>query len=249
MHAVQLTGRPVSRSQVPSMLRVTRLPNRPPCGANDVLVRVLAASITPADLNPGYLSLNLGHGFSGLIEEVGAKVTEVKVGDKVLGLRHGCWGEYVSLAAAKVVQLPEYLSWAEGATLSVAGILAMQVMKIGGWAQLPRSNDIPKEDVELEADTEIQALLLKRGKATEQGNEARQARVCVVGAGTTIGRILVTMLASRRIKVVGVASKESAASVLKCGAVGVLDRTKNGGLGERGDLSFNKIIDCIVVHK
>ena len=43
----------------------------------------------------------------------------------------------------------------------------------------------------------------------------------------------------------GVCSKKSASAVLASGAVAVLDRNKNGGLGERGDLTFTKIIDCI----
>merc|ERR1711892_1083476 len=53
------------------------------------------------------------------------------------------------------------------------------------------------------------------------------------------------MLTSRRIKVVAVCSKKSAPAVFASGAVAVLDRNKNGGLGEKGELTFTKIIDCV----
>lgn len=71
----------------------------------------------------------------------------------------------------------------------------------------------------------------------------------MVGASTTVGMMVVEMLATRRIKVVGTCSKKSAPSVLAKGAVAVLDRNRNGGLGERGNLTFTKIIDCVGGHQ
>merc|ERR1711892_126046 len=264
----ELTGRAATRGEVSSLVNITSTAIRPVCGQYEVLVKVKAAGLTIEDLNYAtashhyaLLSLSptqdnpviLGQDFSGVVEEVGAKVENVEVGDSVLGLkpalreRSGCWAEYVAVNGSKLVTKPEGYSWAEAAAMPLSSLVAASVVKVAGFSRLPRvenpgHRELKQEEVSIETSPDNEALLLRRGGDSK---DAKEATLCVVGAGTTIGMMVIDMLASRRIKVVGVCSKKSAAAVLASGAVAILDRNKKGGLGERGDLTFNKVIDCI----
>src|SRR5690349_14251063 len=62
-----------------------------PLGPNDALVRILASGVCHTDLSAkngvfgtGIFPLLLGHEGSGIVEEVGANVTNVKKGDLVI---------------------------------------------------------------------------------------------------------------------------------------------------------------------
>merc|ERR1711936_658238 len=134
MNAIQLTERPTTRDQVSSLLNTTTTATRPVCGNYDVLVKVRATSVTIEDITYAtgtnqyaLVSLTptqenpvvLGQEFSGVVEEVGSKVSNLQVGDKVLGLklaireRYGAWAEYVSVPSSRLVIKPECYSFAE----------------------------------------------------------------------------------------------------------------------------------------
>jgi len=67
---------------------------KPITGDKEILVKVVCAALNPTDWKhakicwPGYI---VGCDFSGNVEEIGGKVeTELKVGDRIGGVVHGC---------------------------------------------------------------------------------------------------------------------------------------------------------------
>ena len=118
-----------------------------PVAADDeVLVRVRAVSINPADwysvtgrpyvaralggiLKPK--SDRLGIDFAGTAEAVGNDVTHVQTGDEVFGGRNGALAEYVCVRDA-VVMKPANLTFEEAAAVPVAAITALQGLRDKG---------------------------------------------------------------------------------------------------------------------
>ena len=121
-----------------------------PVAADDeVLVRVRAASINPADwysvtgrpyvaralggiLKPK--SDRLGIDFAGTVEAVGRDVTHVRSGDEVFGGRNGALAEYVCVRDAVVLK-PANLTFEEAAAVPVAAITALQGLRDKGQIQ------------------------------------------------------------------------------------------------------------------
>lgn len=129
-------------------LRIENIP-KPEINAGEVLVHVKATGICGSDIPrvlgtaSHYYPNVFGHEFSGVVEEVGADVTHVTIGDKVsvaplkpchkcedclsgnhalckhysfIGSREfGAWAEYVKAPMVNVVKLPESCSFVQGA--------------------------------------------------------------------------------------------------------------------------------------
>ena len=114
----------------------------PDIGPDDVLVRVVAASINPVDwkVREGYLArmlahplpLTLGWDVSGVVAAVGAGVTQWQVGDAVFSrpdiARNGTYAEFVAIRAGEVARKPRTISHVEAASLPLAGITAWESM-------------------------------------------------------------------------------------------------------------------------
>lgn len=112
----------------------------PVVAADDVLVRVVAASVNPVDwkVREGYLKqmivhpmpLVLGWDVSGVIEAVGTGATRFGVGDAVYArpdiLRDGTYAEYVAIREVEVARKPATISHVEAASLPLAGITAWE---------------------------------------------------------------------------------------------------------------------------
>ena len=137
-------------------LKRVELPEPQP-GIGQILVRVMATSLNYRDTAvvsgqyPGQTLpiIPLSDG-AGEVVAIGAAVTRVQVGDRVAGIFFQDWlagkltrdkiksalggaidgmlAEYVVLNQAGVVQLPEHLSYAEGATLPCAAVTAWQAL-------------------------------------------------------------------------------------------------------------------------
>ena len=99
----------------------------PEHGADEVLVRMLAAPINPADLNviegtygelPS-LPCAIGNEGVGVVERVGASVSGFAVGQTVLPLAFGTWVEQMVVPAESLVALPEGLDPLQVAMLAV----------------------------------------------------------------------------------------------------------------------------------
>jgi NADPH:quinone reductase-like Zn-dependent oxidoreductase len=112
----------------------------PEPGPVDVRVRVHAAAVNPVDwkIRAGYLAqvvphkmpLTIGWDVSGVVDQVGAEVSHLAVGDAVYSrpniARDGCYAEYVVVAASELAAKPNTLSHNEAAAVPLAGLTAWQ---------------------------------------------------------------------------------------------------------------------------
>ena len=128
-----------------SILRYEDIP-QPAIGEDEVLVRVVAASVNPVDwkiregwlqtIVPHQLPLTLGWDVSGVIAAVGESVTRFKTGDSVYSRpelsRNGCYADYVAVRASEVAYRPTTVSHVEAASLPLAGITAWEsILSVG----------------------------------------------------------------------------------------------------------------------
>lgn len=99
----------------------------PNIGDNDVLIKVKAAGINRLDVAQrkgnypvpeGVVADILGLEVAGIIEKIGANVTDWKVGDEVFGLiSGGGYAEYAVIPSSMCIQKPDNLSFIEAASL------------------------------------------------------------------------------------------------------------------------------------
>jgi NADPH:quinone reductase-like Zn-dependent oxidoreductase len=118
---------------------------------DEVLVRVRAASVNPADwytltgtpyfgrVEMGLVkpkSNRLGIDFAGQVEAVGRNVTQFRPGDEVFGGRNGAFAEYVCVAEDRaVVPKPANVTFEEAAAVPVAALTALQGLRDKGQLQ------------------------------------------------------------------------------------------------------------------
>jgi NADPH:quinone reductase-like Zn-dependent oxidoreductase len=118
----------------PDVLEVVET-DRPVPGDGEVLVRVHAAGVNPADrkVRSGYVRLfgdppfTLGHEFSGVVAEADA----FRPGDEVYGWAvppHGAHADYVVVPAASIAAKPASIDHVHAAALPIAGLTAWQAM-------------------------------------------------------------------------------------------------------------------------
>ena len=132
-----------TRYGAPSELEL-RTVEVPVPGAGEVLVRVVAASVNPADVfivtgRPRVLQLAMGRpaprsairgsDVSGIVESVGAGVTRFSPGDHVFGWGKGSFAEYLVTAQDNLALVPDALDLAEAASLPMVGAVALQALR------------------------------------------------------------------------------------------------------------------------
>ncbi|AKD57430.1 NADP-dependent oxidoreductase [Spirosoma radiotolerans] len=125
----------------PEVMRIVQV-ERPVPAPDEILVKVYAASVNPADyiirrggneaLKP-LLKLPMGLGIdgAGIVEEVGSEVTEFKKGDRVYGVPNYLDGSYTEYLAAKATQfalMPRSLSFNEAGSLPACARMAYNGM-------------------------------------------------------------------------------------------------------------------------
>lgn len=111
---------------------------KPTPAADEILVKIYATSINPADyivrqggndiLRP-YLKLpmSLGLDAAGIIEEIGSEVKDFKVGDKVYGTPNflaGAYKEYLAAKAGQFTLMPDNISFNEAGALPSCALIA-----------------------------------------------------------------------------------------------------------------------------
>lgn len=136
----------------------------PEIGGRDILIKVKAAGICHSDahyragISPVRpVPLTLGHEIAGIVEKIGAQVTNVKVGErvclhynitcgdcyhcstgndqfceKVLMLGHytnGGYAEYIAVPSRNAIHLPDEIPFEQGATLMCASATAFHALK------------------------------------------------------------------------------------------------------------------------
>ncbi|HSB97247.1 MAG TPA: NADP-dependent oxidoreductase, partial [Spongiibacteraceae bacterium] len=134
----------------PEVLEYQQVPTPQPA-AGEVLIKIVCAGINPADWKdrqghleqyyPYQFPYIVGFDAAGIVAQVGAGVSEYKVGDRVLTCsdhgqgRWGTYAEYVATSLAKVARLPDSLSFAQGATIPISGLTAWQSVFVFGELQ------------------------------------------------------------------------------------------------------------------
>jgi NADPH:quinone reductase-like Zn-dependent oxidoreductase len=177
---------------------------------DQVLVRVMAASVNRADLDglgprPAFARLfmglrkprnpRMGIDVAGVVEAVGPDVTNLKVGDRVFGdmfsFGAGTFAEYVCPPQRSLSPIPDDMSFEDAATLPHSAILA------------------------------VQGLRLRGGRTVGPGD-----KVLIDGASGNVGPFAVQIAKSRGAEVTGVCSAEKMEFVRSLGADHVIDYAK-----------------------
>jgi NADPH:quinone reductase-like Zn-dependent oxidoreductase len=178
---------------------------RPEVGAGDVLVRVHAAALNPADwhilrgdpLVARLMGVGLtrpkarvaGIDAAGVVEAAGANVRRLRTGDEVLGFCRGAFAEYACAAADMVVPKPASLTFEQAAAVPIAATTALRGIRDVGE--------------------------VKAGQ-----------RVLVNGAGGGVGTYAVQIAAALGAEVTGVCSTRNVELVRSIGAAHVVDYTR-----------------------
>ncbi len=208
----------------PEMLRMAEV-EQPAPKAGEVLVKVLAISVNPADWHymrgkPTFARITLGllrpkhpilgGDVAGQVEAVGSGVTTFKPGDEVYAslLDHGCGGfaEYVSVPVGVMSLKPTNVSFEEAAAVPVAAVTALQGLRHHGELQ-------PGQ------------------------------KVLVNGASGGVGTFAVQIAKASDAEVTGVTSSRNVELVRSLGADQVIDYTTTDfvGAGPRYDLVLDTI--------
>jgi NADPH:quinone reductase-like Zn-dependent oxidoreductase len=193
----------------PDVVRVVDV-DRPVPTADQVLVRVRAASVNRADLDglgprPGFIrpviglraprNTRMGIDVAGVVESVGANVTRFRPGDEVFGDMfvdgQGAFAEYVCAKEKAFETMPAGMTFEEASTLPHSAILA------------------------------IQGLRLRNGRTPRPGD-----KVLIDGASGNVGPFAVQIAKSMGAEVTGVSSTAKMDLVRSLGADHVLDYTK-----------------------
>jgi len=192
----------------PEVLHFEEVP-RPRPGAGEILVKVYASGVNPADwkLREGYmremiplkLPIVLGLDFSGVVESMGPGVDSFHRGDAVFGraeITHdGSYAEYVTVPMGNVVRKPDHIDHVHAAGIPTAALTA--------WEAL------------IEAPAPAQAAGVSPGQT-----------VLIHGSAGGVGSFAVQFAKHRGARVIATASARHAAFVRGLGADVAVDYTK-----------------------
>ena len=123
----------------PEVLSIDEVPVPEP-GKDEVMVRVHATSVNPVDWKireglrkekfPSKLPLTIGWDVSGVVEQVGEKVSNFRKGDEVYGrpdpTKNGAYAEYIVVKASLLGIKPLGIGHTEAAAVPLAGLTAWQ---------------------------------------------------------------------------------------------------------------------------
>ncbi|MSP60787.1 MAG: NAD(P)-dependent alcohol dehydrogenase [Myxococcales bacterium] len=208
--------------------------------AGEVRVRVRAIGVNPVDWKmreggPLRLALRLvgpplpfipGVDFAGVVDAIGAQVTEVKVGDRVVGGTNFARGQRGSYADTVVVRPDQICKLPDAVPFDVAG--ALPVVGVTAWMSLVEIGHLSDGAKEGAA---AQALLL-------------------LGASGGVGHVAVQIAKLRGARVVGVCSSKNADAVRAFGADVVLDYGAGDPLvAAREHGPFQVVVDCVGGYK
>jgi len=213
----------------PAVVRIEERP-KPVPKANEVLIRIYAASVTSADAR--IRSLNVPKGFgaimrlvfgvlrprkgvlgtelAGIVERAGDQVTQFKAGDAVFafpGVQLGSHAEYRTMPAdGRILPKPPNLSFEEAAALSFAGSAALYFLR-------------------------------------DRGKIQRGDSVLIIGASGAVGSAAVQLAKHDGATVTGVSSTANLDLVRSLGADHLIDYTKQDftRTGERYDIIFDSV--------
>ncbi len=183
----------------------TREIDKPAIGEHEVLVRVRAAGVNPADwaimnglpyiARPVYglrkpKHIVRGTDVAGTVEAVGPSVSGFAVGDEVFGWCTGSYAEYAAASEDALALKPANLTFEQAAAVPMAGFVALQALRDHGHVQAGQ-------------------------------------KVLINGASGGIGTFAVQIAKSLGAEVTGVCSTRNVEMVRSIGADHVIDYTKD----------------------
>jgi len=119
-------------------VRLTEVPRQAPT-AGQVEVRVLRAALNFRDVLAGLGMVDarttraLGHECAGVVTRVGPGVSNVRVGERVLALAEGGFGDHVVAPERRIFRLPKGMGWSDAVTLPIAALTARHgLVTLGG---------------------------------------------------------------------------------------------------------------------
>jgi NADPH:quinone reductase-like Zn-dependent oxidoreductase len=194
---------------------------KPTAGDDEVLIKVLAASVNPLDRHlmrgEPYIvramtglrkpkTTRPGVDLAGKVEAVGRNVTQFQPGDEVFGGTRGAFAEYVCAEEKGLMLKPANLTFQQAATVPVAAISALQGLR-------------------------------------DKGRIQPGQKVLINGAAGGVGTFAVQIAKSFGTDVTGVCSTRNVDMVRSIGADHVIDYTREDFTqsGQRYDLIF----DCV----
>lgn len=207
----------------------------PEAGPAELLVAVHAAGVNPVDMKirsgafgAGELPAVFGREVSGVVKAVGQDVGHFSVGDEVLGVvapGSGGFAELAVLTAATAVKKPVQVSFADAATLPVAGGTAYDAIRQLG----------------LETGRTLLINGIGGGVGVVAAQLARDAGLMVVGIGSESKRALAESLDATLIPS-GDGVADRVREILPDGVDGILDLVGGDALRSVAGLAAGKAI-------
>jgi NADPH:quinone reductase-like Zn-dependent oxidoreductase len=191
---------------------------KPTPADNEVLVRVHASSVNPADgIYRGGARIvtglrkpeitRLGTDFAGMVEAVGKNVTTFKPGDEVFGGKTGAFAEYICVRDERAIALkPANMTFEQAASAPIAAITALQGLR-------------------------------------DKGKIQHGQKVLINGASGGVGTFAVQIAKSYNADVTAICSTRNVDLVRSIGADHIIDYTKEDftNTGQRYDLLFDLV--------
>lgn len=191
---------------------------------DEVLIRVRAASVNPADWHfmrgtpyIGRIAMGfrapkvqrLGIDVAGVVEAAGANVTTLQPGDEVFGASQGSFAEYVCTSVSKLVTKPKNVTFEQAAAVNIAALTALQALR-------------------------------------DKGRLRAGQKVLINGASGGVGTFAVQIAKALGAIVTGVCSTRNAELVRSIGAERVIDYTRDDFTREIE--RYDVFLDCIGNH-
>jgi len=207
----------------PDVLELREI-DRPAIKGDEVLVRVRAAAVNPADWAAlrgvpyvTRLAFGLrrprsgvrGSDVAGTVEAVGENVARLKIGDEVFGGGTGTFAEFTVAVEKNLAPKPANLTFEQAAAVPQSGLVALQALR-------------------------------------DVGNVKPGQKVLIVGAGGGIGSLAVQIAKSFGAEVTGVCSTGKLDLVRSIGADHVIDYTRKDFTQD--DERYDLILDNVLNH-
>jgi len=207
----------------PDLLRLEDI-EKPLPGNNQVLVKVIAASVNAYDWHllrgkpfmarffGGLIRPKnpvLGADFAGRVEAVGGSVRQFEPGQEVFGCQQGSFAQYISVREERLVCMPANISFEQAAATPMAALTALQALR-------------------------------------DYGSIQPGQRVLINGAGGGVGTFAVQIARSFGAEVTGVCSTRNLEMVRSIGAHHVIDYNHENFT--KSDRSYDLIIGANGYH-
>lgn len=116
---------------------VIREVTSPTASPSEALVRVKAISLNRGEVRTAFnaeAGWRPGWDFAGIVEQQASNGSGPRAGSRVVGMlsSSGAWAEVVSAPTTVLAEIPEGVSFAQAATLPVAGLTALWTLEHGG---------------------------------------------------------------------------------------------------------------------